>query len=311
MNIIVPEIIAGLLHENKYISSKFFYDDKGSELFKSITLLPEYYLTKSEYEIIENQAEKIIKQFETKKINIIEFGSGDGIKTKLLINKLLLDNREVTYTPIDISLSALDKLRVNFNELLTLIEFNPVCGDYFDSLKNIGSSKESTNVLLFMGSNIGNYNEVESIELFRNIYSNISEGSYFLIGFDLKKNPITIYNAYNDSLGITKAFNMNLLLRINREYDANFEMSNFTHFPTYNPESGEMKSYLISLKKQIVNINKLNLNVNFEYAEPIFTEVSRKFEVNDIINLSIKSDFRLINNYFDCKMYFCISLMKK
>ena len=165
--------------------------------------------------------------------------------------------------------------------------------------------------MLFLGSNIGNFNLEEANSFLNKIYNNLNSGDYLLIGADLKKDPTIILDAYNDKKGITKSFNLNLLARINAEFDANFELNEFKHYPTYDPISGETKSYLVSMKDQTVRMNKLDLNYDFKYAEPLFMEISKKYSLQELEALAKESNFKVIEHFHDCKHYFVNTLWKK
>ena len=166
-------------------------------------------------------------------------------------------------------------------------------------------------MVLFLGSNIGNFTIDEAKTFLSSANKNLNKGDYFLVGVDLKKDPQVILNAYNDRKGITRAFNFNLLTRINNELDANFQLENFEHFPTYDPISGETKSFLISKKDQVVQFNQSDEKIQFKYAEPIFMEVSKKYDIEELEELANSSNFKVVEHFFDCKHYFVNSLWKK
>ncbi len=298
-------IINGLSSNKKYLSSMYFYDDYGSKLFQMITELPEYYLTKCEFEIMQSHKNQILNDFKesSKLFNIIELGSGDGHKTKILLKHFIEQGVDFQYSPIDISKEALDSLEINLKSELSHLKINKYVGNYHKILKDIISS-DIRNILLFMGSNIGNFKYNESINFLKMISNSLNKGDLVLIGFDLKKEPDIILNAYNDSQGVTKEFNLNILRRINREYDANFDLNSFKHFPTYNPDTMECKSFLVSTRKQEVKINKLDLTVQFQYAEHIFTELSQKYDIELIKELTEPLGYKIKNQYYDCKQYF-------
>lgn len=313
MNLEFAELIKnGLTSENKYLSSMYFYDDEGSKLFQMITQLPEYYLTKCEYEILETNKNKILSDFlgNDNKFNIVELGSGDGHKTKILLKYFLESNIEFEYSPIDISKEALNLLKNNLKSELKELNINPLVGDYHKVLKKLSLNKDKK-IFLFMGSNIGNFKKEKAFEFINFIVSNMNKGDLLLVGFDLKKDPKVILNAYNDSQGVTSRFNLNVLKRINREFDANFDLNNFTHYPFYNPETLECKSYLVSNKRQNVEIKKLNLNIDFKYAEIISTELSRKFDNDRINEIATQTNLKIKSKYYDCREYFVDVLFEK
>ncbi len=305
------DVMSGLTAQNKYLPSKYFYDDNGSRIFQEIMNMPEYYPTNAEFEILSNQSKQIIKASKfSQPFNVIELGAGDGFKTFKLLEFLVNANIQFKYMPIDISQEAIDFLSTRLKERLPALNIEPRVGDYFKILKE---NKQSSNqsLLLFLGGNIGNYQDEKATHLLTLFKDHMKAGDQLLIGFDLKKNPLIIHEAYFDRHGITKRFNLNLLIRINRELDADFKIDDFEFYCHYNPISGTVKSYLVSLKKQIVELKKLNTSINFDYNELIWTEVSQKYSLDDIQNLATQTGFVLNTNFMDCKHYFTDSLWKK
>ena len=304
----LTDILTGFEMNPKTLPSKYFYDTAGSKLFQMIMQLPEYYLTKSEYEILDTQSNQIFKDFNPKShFDIVEFGAGDGSKTKLLLKEFMARTNDFDYSPVDISISALEELEENFRADLPNLNINLLNDDYFSALESL-KLRHTTKLVLFLGSNIGNFKDNREIQFLHSMRSNLNRGDYALIGFDLKKDPHIILDAYNDKTGITREFNLNLLRRMNRELGANFDIFSFTHFPTYNPINGEARSFLVSLKKQTVNVGMSK--IQFEYGEPIFMEVSKKYALADLEKLSANSGFEIVQNYYDCKHYFLDSLWR-
>lgn len=302
----LADILAGLKKSPKALPSMYFYNTEGSRLFQMIMKLPEYYLTNSEYEILDTQSKKIYEDINPQNaFEVVEFGAGDGTKTKLLLEVFLSHTGNFTYSPIDISQSALDGLEKSFREQLPTLKMNSLNNDYFSALEEL-KGKDTTKLVLFLGSNIGNFKDNNEVDFLRQMRANITKGDYALIGFDLKKEPTIILDAYNDKTGVTREFNLNLLRRINSDLGADFNVESFSHYPTYNPITGEAHSYLISLKKQSVKLG--DETIDFEYGEPIFMEVSKKYSENDIADLAAKTGFRVVKNYFDCRHFFLDSL---
>ncbi|WP_299120208.1 L-histidine N(alpha)-methyltransferase [uncultured Winogradskyella sp.] len=305
------DVLAGLTAENKYLSSKYFYDDKGSRIFQEIMNMPEYYLTNAEFEILSMQSQQIIEalQFSTP-FNIVELGAGDGLKTFKLLEYLVNSNIKFNYVPIDISQEAIDVLTKRLKERLPNLNIKPKVGDYFEILK-VNKQSDYPSLLLFLGGNIGNYDENKAKDLL-NLFNDVMKfGDKLLIGFDLKKNPILIHNAYYDKHGITKRFNLNLLLRINRELEADFKIDDFDFYCHYNPMTGNVKSYIVSLRKQTVELKALNKSIDFDYDELIWTELSKKYSIDDIQSLAKTTSFKVNTNFLDCKHYFTDSLWEK
>lgn len=308
------DIEEGLSSIPKQLSSRYFYDDDGSKLFRVIMQLPEYYLTDCEYEIFSTQADAIVKAMsgDNKVLRLIDFGAGDGVKTKLLITAFLKSGVEVVYTPVDISEEAIrtatENMRVDFPDL----KIEPVQGEYFAAIEKINATyTQLPKVILFLGSNIGNFTHEESVHFLTHLQDLCNENDKLFLGFDLKKNPATILNAYNDSKGITKMFNLNLLKRINRELGGNFELDKFDHYATYDPISGTAKSFIVSLAAQEVYIKSLSKKFSFNRFEPVFVEQSQKFDIHNIELLAKISGFNLLADFFDCKHFYTNSLWEK
>ena len=305
------DVLNGLTAKNKHLSSKYFYDDNGSRIFQEIMNMPEYYLTNAEFEILSMQSKQIIDAlgFSTP-FNIIELGAGDGLKTFKLLEYLVNANIQFNYVPIDISQEAIDILTERLKERLPGLNIKPKVGDYFEILK-VNKESAYPSLLLFLGGNIGNYQEEKASELLRLFNENMKTGDKLLVGFDIKKNPIIIHNAYFDKHGVTKRFNLNLLVRINRELDADFKIDDFDFYCHYDPISGDVKSYIVSLRKQTVVLGALNKTIHFNYNELIWTELSKKYTINEISNLAEATNFKLTSNFLDCKHYFTDSLWVK
>ena len=307
------DVAAGLSENQKYLPSRYFYDAEGDKIFQAIMKMPEYYLTNSEYEIFSTQAEQILSELNLNggKFDLVEFGAGDGFKTRILIERLLGAGARFRYIPIDISGNVLNTLKSEFQKSFPNLEILIENAEYFEALKNINSKSENPKVVLFLGSSIGNFPEERTNRFLTALHEVLNPGDYTLIGFDLKKNPKTILDAYNDKQGITKAFNLNLLKRINRELDADFDLEAFDHYPFYDPETGFAKSYIVSLKKQTVKINALSKEFSFEAGEPIHTEISRKYSIKQIETLFVNVGFKVSRHFFDCKHYYVDTLARK
>jgi len=305
------DIDEGLSAPFKNISSKYFYDDLGSVIFQDIMKMPEYYPTPCEFEILSLQGENILEKLNfDEPFNIIEFGAGDGIKTRQLLKKLIEKRVDFTYVPIDISQKAIDELEANMLDYLPGLKIKSLVGNYFTMMEELFSLQEP-GLFLFLGSNIGNYQDQEANDLLSQFYQHMKAGDKLLIGFDLQKNPAVIRDAYDDAQGITKAFNMNLLQRINHELGGNFRKEFFDFYTHYNPLNGEVRSYLVSLKQQEVYIANLDKSYTFRQNELIWTELSKKYTLSEIESLAGNNGFELVENFLDCKHYFTDSLWTK
>jgi len=304
------DVREGLSSEPKYLHSKYFYDEVGDYIFQQIMDLEEYYLTDCEAQIFESQKNEILQYFSNEEeiFDLIEFGAGDGYKTKILLNQFVKNNVNFNYIPIDISKSVLNGLTKDLNNTLPGLEIKPICDDYFHALEELNKVDFNKKVILFLGSNIGNFSGDNAIPFLKHLGADMNKKDQLFIGFDLMKDPKAILDAYNDKKGITSEFNLNLLDRINKELEGNFIRNNFSHYPTYNPVTGETKSYLISLENQRVWIEGLSQSFTFEKWEPIFTEISQKYNLRDIEHLAYHSGFKVEKNFFDHRKYFVDSL---
>jgi L-histidine Nalpha-methyltransferase len=302
------DVLEGLSSFPKHLSSKYFYDEKGDKLFQEIMRMPEYYLTDSEYEIIANHKEELLKVFTEKPghFNIIELGAGDAVKTKVLLNYLVEEHVEFTYVPVDISEHAIESLRQDLAEHMPALKFRGIVGDYFEALNSLKGG--SRNIVLFLGSSIGNFEFSEAVEFLSELRKKLSEDDALLIGFDLIKDPEVIYNAYADPHGITAAFNTNLLDRINKELGADFDVSKFKHYPIYDPVAGEARSYLVSCLPQEVHIESLNETIFFSQWELIHVEISKKYDIKLIERLAEEAGFHIKYNFLDSRAYFIASI---
>lgn len=313
INQLKDEIHIGLSNNPKYVSSKFFYDENGNQIFQKIMHMTEYYLTNSEHEILRFQTPKIWEEISKSgnDVDLVELGPGDGSKMELMIQSIPDHDMQITYYPLDISRDFLDRISERIPKSLPNIRLKCIQNDYLKGLEDINQMSSNEKVILFLGSNIGNFSQEDAIEFLSRIRKLMSDDDFFLIGIDLKKNPQVIQQAYDDPHGITRAFNLNLLVRMNRELKANFDVSSFEYYSNYCPESGEVRSYLVSLKDQEATINKLNHTYYFQAGEVIHTEISKKYDLDSINQLAQKCGFKIVENYFDCKKYFVDSLWKK
>ena len=307
------DILSGLSAKKKYIHSKYFYDERGDELFRKIMNMPEYYPTDAEHEIFSKHCDKLISFLKSSNrgFNLIELGPGDGYKTKVLLEHLYKNGTDFKYIPIDISDNVITLLTKNLKNEFPGLEIESRAEDYFVALDDIHKHTDRQLVVFFLGSNIGNLSEEESGAFLNEVSSKLNPGDKLLIGLDLKKDPHKIALAYNDPQGITRDFNLNLLERLNRELGANFDLSKFIHYPTYDPENGTAKSFLVSKEDQIVYIEKLEKSFFFEAWELIHTEISQKYDVEMIDLMAMQSGFKVERNFYDSRRYFVDSLWVK
>ena len=306
------DVLNGLSATPKSLSSKYFYDDEGSRLFQEIMKLPEYYLTGCEHEIFSTQSEAIFAAFANgdAEFDLIELGAGDGSKTAVLVDHFLKQNAAISYSPIDISQEALDALTEKFNAEFPSLAMETLNGDYFRILESLKNGSGRRKVLLFLGSNIGNFNREQAVDFFRQLRAVMNESDLLFIGFDLQKDPHVIVQAYDDAAGVTAEFNLNLLRRINRELGANFDIDRFMHYANYRPVESSARSFLISRERQTVRIEALKRDFEFDQWETIFMEISQKYSLKMIADLADESGFAVKQNFFDSRNYYCDSLWR-
>lgn len=310
---IAKDTLQGLSANPKFLLSKYFYDDAGSSIFQDIMQMPEYYLTNSEFEIFTSHKKQIADAFHdgVPGFDLIELGSGDGLKTKILLQYLVGKSVAFHYIPVDISLKANNELVQSLQSELPFLHVEAKTGDYFKEIKKLNGYSGLRKVILFLGSNIGNFSDKE-INLFLGQLSAVChQGDKVLIGFDLKKSPDLIMKAYSDPHGHTSRFNLNLLSRLNRELKADFNTSNYLYHAEYDPITGFTKSFLISCRQQSVYIADLEQSFNFGMWEPIFMELSRKFDLQTIESLARDHGFVVEKQFTDSRNFFVDSLWVK
>ncbi|THD68936.1 L-histidine N(alpha)-methyltransferase [Robertkochia marina] len=288
------DVYEGLTTFPKFLYSKYIYDKTGDELFQKIMELPEYYLTRAEFSILKNNTAEIADIFEHPLgFDLIELGAGDGKKTRIILRELLERSAAFSYIPIDISQNSLDELVKNLKNEFSDLKVLPQQGMYFEVLEKLSSYNRRKKVIMVLGSNIGNLLHPKAISFLKNIEQSMSASDMLFMGFDQKKDPQTILNAYNDSQGVTADFNKNLLYRINRELDGNFQPEKFTHWESYDPETGTAKSFLVATEAMKVVLKKIRLTVEFEQWETIHTEISQKYDDNTVAWLAEQAALRI------------------
>jgi dimethylhistidine N-methyltransferase len=310
MNQFLKDVLKGLQASPKYLDSKYFYDKKGDELFQKIMASDEYYLTNSEMEIFLHQSKEIIDSVlsDEDTFDVIEFGPGDAVKSMHLVKELLERKAIAVYFPIDISKNIIGLLNQKLSKQLPDLKVHGLHGEYLHMLAQTNKLSKNKKLVLFLGANIGNFKFREMPGFCKELNGMLSKGDLILIGFDLKKNPKKILAAYNDKKGFTSEFNLNLLARINKELNADFNVNSFEHYATYDPDSGACKSFLISLMTQDVYID--GTSIHFEKDETIFMEISQKYSVAQIDEIALQCGFTAVAYFFDKKKYFVDVLWK-
>jgi L-histidine N-alpha-methyltransferase len=311
-NDFAADVLAGLSGEHKRVPSVYFYDKKGSELFRGITRQSEYYLTRCETEVLRRYRWALARLFGRRQpFNLIELGAGDGLKTSVLIEHFLKERLEFSYVPVDICAESVRKTIRNFKAMDC--ENLKICGlvdDYSSAMRWMAKESRGRNVVLFLGSTIGNFQDDDARTFLSELSGSLRRGDLVFIGFDLRKDPAILNRAYNDKAGMTREFNLNLLDRMNRELGADFDRGKFEHFGYYNERISAMESWLISLEDQAVNIREIGSVFYFKKGERIHTEYSHKYSVDDISGLMGGAGFSMVRTFFDSRRFFADSLWK-
>lgn len=304
------DVLLGLSKTHRELSSKYIYDDEGSHLFEQIMELPEYYLTNCETEILNMHKQAFADTTDIEPFNLVELGAGNGKKTSILLQHFLDEKLDFTYIPLDISKLATGKLLGKLAKDFPALKTHGIVAEYFSGLNWLRHHSKRKNFVLFMGSNIGNFPPQRAREFLMSLWNSLQPGDFLAIGFDLKKDLNIMRAAYNDSKGVTATFNKNLLKRINRELGGDFDINEFRFYSTFNPLSGAIESFLISLTKQLVHIEKINRTFHFHQWEAIHTEYSFKYTIPGIHELAEQSGYEVQKDLFDSRHYFVDSIWK-
>jgi dimethylhistidine N-methyltransferase len=291
---LLSDVIAGLSSDPRALPCKYFYDERGAALFQKICELPEYYITRTEIDILDRHRAEIASQLGPN-VELIGLGTGAGTKTRILIEAL---EKPAAYIPVDISEKQLRKSTARFQKIFPYLEILPVCADYLQPVVlPAPRHKAARNVVYFPGSTIGNFEPSEALEFLRRIANVSGRGGGLLIGADLQKDQSVIEAAYNDKAGVTAEFNLNLLAHINRETGANFDLSKWQHRAIYNAEAGRIEMYLISTIDQTVRIQ--DRQFHFRASEKILTEHSYKHTPEGFIALARQAGFDFVKLWTD------------
>ena len=303
------EISYSLSQNSKFISPKFFYDRKGSDLFESICSLPEYYPTKTEISILKKLKHELSSYLD-ENMNLVELGSGASVKTRLILDIFTTLQAKTEYFPIDISEILTESSEQLLKDYDTL-HITGIIDTYEGGLEFLKNYDNKKNLIIFLGSSFGNFAPDDGKLFLDKIFLTMNSGDLFLIGLDLVKDKNILESAYDDSKGTTAKFNLNVLSRINDELDADFDLDNFSHYSIYNESDQRIEMNLKSLVPQSVIIAKSNLSLNFNKDELIHTEYSHKYNVSQIKKLLIDVGFTIKNIWLDDKNYFSLTLVSK
>lgn len=305
---LADDVRKGLSAQPKRFLPKYFYDALGSQLFEAICMLPEYYLTRAENEILERYSDEIVASVDGR-TTLVEMGSGSASKTRLIIEALLRRQSDLLFMPVDISAYALESSSRILLQSYPRLAIEAYAADYFAGLEELGKKSRGRTLALFLGSNISNFDLEEALRFLRAMRNVLKQGDALLLGADLKKDPAVLEAAYNDALGVTSAFNLNVLARINRELGGTFDLHDFRHRAFYNEAMGRIEIYIESLKDQRVRIEKLDLEIEFANGELIHTENSYKYDKAGIEQLAAATGFALSRTWLDSQERFSSNLL--
>jgi L-histidine N-alpha-methyltransferase len=303
------DVDEGLSATPKYLPCIYFYDYQGSLLFEKICRLPEYYLTDAEAAILRTFSEEITSYLPPETA-LVELGSGSCVKTKYIIEELLDQYGKVVYSPIDISRRMLRESTMSLLERYAELEVISVAAEYDEGIRQVETHLDQPKLILWLGSSIGNFEFRDAVEFLKSIVRLLAPEDLFLVGFDLVKARSILENAYNDPMGVTARFNLNLLSRINRELRGEFNLDLFTHRAIYNKRRSRIEMHLVSRCKQDIYVGDLASSYHFDEGETIHTENSHKFTLEAIEAISRQAGMSVVKQWLDDREYFCLALFR-
>jgi L-histidine Nalpha-methyltransferase len=313
------DVATGLRSTPKQLFPQYFYDELGSELFDAICLLPEYYLTRAENEIFARYADEIIKASgddsssdNSTPFALLELGSGSATKTRRIIEAILRHQSTLRYLPVDISASALKASAHALLQSYPALHVEAYASDYDTALARLAGERDTRAgerlLALFLGSNIGNFDRGGAEGFLRALRGVLRAGDSLLLGADLKKDRVTLEAAYDDALGVTAAFNLNQLVRLNREFEADFKLRAFRHVAEYNEAAGRVEIHIESKFAQVVALPKLDMEITFTEGERMHTENSYKYDTIELDALAERTGFRCLRRWTDAAGRFSSNL---
>ena len=304
----VDEVVRGLTSRPKTLPCKLFYDDRGSQLFEEITRLPEYYPTRTEFEILQDSAKQIVEAAGPP-VSIVELGAGTATKTGALLRAFAGRQMRVKYFPVDISAGALADAKLRIEEECANVVVSPVVADFSEGFRFLGNIP-GRKLVLYLGSSIGNFEWNDAIGMLRKVRERLMPGDALLLGTDMVKPAEILVPAYDDAQGITAQFNKNILVRLNRELGANFDVDSFRHVAEWSPERSRMEIFLETSRPQKVTLRMAWLTVQFRAGERIHTENSHKYTLEMIERMLCVSGFKLEKTWFDSQKWFGLNLAR-
>jgi L-histidine Nalpha-methyltransferase len=302
------DVTDGLTNPQKWLPPKYFYDERGSQLYEQICALPEYYPYRAEREILSTYADEILA--EIGHLALVEFGSGSATKTRHLLSAYEWAGQPFRYCPVDISEETLWATAHQLVQDYSHIEIRAMHADFAGRPEVIQAFQLDRKAVAFFGSSLGNFTSDESSDFLRRTAALLGPEDVFLLGLDLKKSPAILVPAYDDAQGVTAAFNLNILHRINRELGGQFDPQSFEHLALYNDAQGRIEMHLRSRLAQRVPIVKIEQVISFSKDETIHTESSHKYTVDEVRDLDYQANLVLRHTWFDARRYFLLALFR-
>jgi dimethylhistidine N-methyltransferase len=300
----IQEVLSGLQKAQKELPCQYFYDDRGSQLFEHICALEEYYIPSTERSIMEAYVEEMAGLIGPH-VSLIEYGCGDCAKVRILLDHL---RDPIAYIPIDISQEQLIRVAREVSSDYPELEVLPVCADYTRDFElPVPKGRSNRIAVYFPGATIGNFDPFQTRQFLKHIAAVSRPGGVLLVGIDLKKDPTVLHRAYNDREGITAAFNLNLLRRINHEFNSDFQLDCFQHYAFYNPKESRIEMHLVSQKEQVVHLD--SRTISFAKDESIWTESSYKYNLDEFRQIAADAGFRTERVWTDQQGWFSVQYL--
>lgn len=300
------EVLAGLTQTPKSLPPKYFYDERGSQLFEQICELPEYYPTRTEASILGQYAEEIASLTGT--TELVELGSGSSTKTRLLLDAYQKQGSLGKYVAVDVSGEILEDTVRQLGEDYPALEARGMVGTYERALAQLKPLSKGSRTVMFLGSTLGNFSTDECDRFLEQVVTVLKPGDYFLLGIDLQKPQDILEAAYNDAEGITAAFNLNMLAHLNWRFEGDFNLDLFEHKAIYNRAKSQIEMYLDCRESHVVRLEKLDLTLEFEVGERILTEISRKFNLEEMEQYLADRSLNLVRACTDANKWFGVVL---
>jgi dimethylhistidine N-methyltransferase len=304
------DVKAGLTAARKSLPPRWFYDALGSSLFDAICFLPEYYVMRAEHEVLTTHRAEIAAAFASP-ARLVELGSGMARKTRILLDVLTESRPALEYVPVDVDEESLQRVGRDLQSEYDRLRILAVRSDFANPSLPLGilAPPRGRTIVLFLGSTIGNLDPDAAVAMLRDLRSALNPDDAFFLGADLRKPKPVLERAYDDALGVTAAFNLNLLVRINRELGGHFDLAAFKHLAFYDDEQGRIEMHLVSLRQQSIRIDALDLEVSFDEGETIHTESSYKHDASTLTALADASGFAIERTWTDSKGWFADVLL--